>query len=52
MKVHAISGYLYKYRLTDSYNPNMVLMRYPKFYSILLIILPEEFQSKINLITG
>ena len=48
MKFHAISGYLYKYRLTNSSNLNMVLIRYAKFYNILLLILPENCQNKIN----
>ena len=48
MKFRAISGYLYKYRLTNSSNLNMVLIRYTKFYNILLLILPENCQNKIN----
>ena len=48
MKFHAIYVYLYKYRLTNSQNPNMVLIRYAKLYNILLLILPENCQSKNN----
>ena len=48
MKFHAISGYLYKYRLTYSSNLNMVFIRYAKIYNILLLILPENCQNKIN----
>ena len=48
MKFHAISGYLYKYCLTNSWNPNMVLIRYAKSYNVLLLILLENCQSKNN----